>query len=151
MAIAVPMPGQPIGTIKRCPLGWNIAHTGHSPHHEDRTHWPVRRSRHSVEAASVGSTTECFHDMPHAAAGRTLPMWQARCGYGHDYRVEVWVFTRTIAENVNLCMAGHASVFPYEEDFGPMNRVHWLIDRRSRARTPGFSHGGKPFCRIYER
>ncbi|WP_051829800.1 MULTISPECIES: DUF6039 family protein [Streptomyces] len=51
--------------------------------------------------------------------------------FNYSYRDEARVFARTIAENVNLCMAGHASVFLYEEDFGPMDRVHWYIHMKS--------------------
>lgn len=51
--------------------------------------------------------------------------------FDYSYRDEARVFARTIAENVNIAAAGQASAFLYEEDFGRMDRVHWLIHLRS--------------------
>lgn len=51
--------------------------------------------------------------------------------FSYSFREEARVFARTIAETVNLNAAGQATVLLYEEDFGSMDRVHWLIHMRS--------------------
>ncbi|MFG2500681.1 DUF6039 family protein [Streptomyces sp. NPDC048441] len=49
----------------------------------------------------------------------------------YEFRAEARVFARTVAENNNLSMNGHSSVFLYEEAFGHMDRLHMLIHMRS--------------------
>jgi hypothetical protein len=51
--------------------------------------------------------------------------------FDYQFRAEARVFARTIAETVNLNMAGLATVLFYEEDFGRMDRVHWYIHLKS--------------------
>jgi hypothetical protein len=51
--------------------------------------------------------------------------------FTYAFRAEARVFARTAAENVNLNMDGLASAFVYEEAFGQMDRIHFLIHMRS--------------------
>ncbi|MFI2713792.1 DUF6039 family protein [Micromonospora sp. NPDC018662] len=57
-------------------------------------------------------------------------MWR-HVQFDYRYRAEARVFARTIAETMNLNMRGHATVLLYEELFGTMDRVHFLVHLRS--------------------
>jgi hypothetical protein len=68
-----------------------------------------------------------------------LTLNSATCGilmrrvidFTYPYRAEARVFARTAAENVNINMDGLASAFVYEEMFGSLDRIHFLIHIRS--------------------
>ncbi|MFD8624204.1 DUF6039 family protein [Streptomyces hygroscopicus] len=49
----------------------------------------------------------------------------------YDFRSEARQFAREAAEAINDNLAGEATVLLYEEAFGPMDRIHWLIHMRS--------------------
>lgn len=82
-----------------------------------------------VITPALAQTAQPADQIMHSANSGVIMRRTADFNYG--FRDEARVFARTIGENVNLCMGGHASVFLYEEDFGRMDRVHWLIHMRS--------------------
>lgn len=49
----------------------------------------------------------------------------------YDFRSEARQFAREAAEAINDNLAGEATVLLYEDAFGPMDRIHWLIHMRS--------------------
>ncbi|MEU2768367.1 DUF6039 family protein [Streptomyces diastaticus] len=49
----------------------------------------------------------------------------------YDFRSEARQFAREAAEAINDNLAGEATVLLYEEAFGPMDRIHWLIHMKS--------------------
>lgn len=76
-------------------------------------------------------TTQRPEDTVHSANAGVI--MRRTADFDYSFRDEARVFARTIAENVNLSMAGLASVFLYEEDFGRMDRIHWLIHMKSMS------------------
>jgi hypothetical protein len=77
--------------------------------------------------------------VPTAAAQTSLPPSQilhsANCGIlmhrvgelKYEYRAEGRVFARAMCEAWNTSLAGHATVFLYEEAFGKSDRIHYFI------------------------
>ncbi|WP_432064516.1 DUF6039 family protein [Streptomyces sp. C10-9-1] len=49
----------------------------------------------------------------------------------YDFRSEAREFAREAATAINDNLAGEATVLLYEDAFGPMDRIHWLIHLRS--------------------
>jgi Family of unknown function (DUF6039) len=84
-----------------------------------------------VVTPAQAQTTQRPEDVVHSANAGVI--MRRSCDFNYSFRDEARVFARTIAENVNLSMHGLASVFLYEEDFGRMDRVHWLIHMKSMS------------------
>lgn len=84
--------------------------------------------RFLVQSADHQTTVEEAKSMNSATAGIVM---HRVSDFNYEFRTEARIFARTVAENVNLNMNGLASAFLYEEQFGPMDRVHWLIHMKS--------------------
>ncbi len=78
-----------------------------------------------ASAQTEQSDSEIIH------SGNAGLVMRRTADFSYSFREEARVFARTIAEMVNLSSRGQATVFLYEEDFGRMDRVHWLIHLRS--------------------
>jgi hypothetical protein len=89
-----------------------------------------RLPRFAVTPAGEQTSVAAARDMNTATAGVVM---HRVADFDYQFRAEARVFACVVAENVNLNMDGVASVFLYEEPFGPMDRVHWLIHMRSLA------------------
>lgn len=85
-----------------------------------------------------GETVERFM-VPTAALQTTQDpsalLHSANCGIimhrtgvlNYEFRAEGRQFARALAENWNASLAGHATIFLYEEAFGLSDRIHWFI------------------------
>lgn len=51
----------------------------------------------------------------------------------YEFRAEGRQFARALGESWNASLAGHATIFLYEEVFGRSDRIHWLVHLRSLA------------------
>ncbi|MER5558826.1 DUF6039 family protein [Streptomyces sp. NPDC002506] len=51
--------------------------------------------------------------------------------FSYEFRAEARLFARTVTENTNLNSGGQASAFVFEEAFGKMERMHFLIHMQS--------------------
>ncbi|WP_203665353.1 DUF6039 family protein [Streptomyces parvus] len=49
----------------------------------------------------------------------------------YEFRAEGRQFARALAEGWNKSLAGHATIYLYEEAFGLSDRIHWFIHLRS--------------------
>ncbi|MFD7658472.1 DUF6039 family protein [Actinosynnema sp. NPDC059797] len=74
-------------------------------------------------------TTQSDEELLHSANAGILLHRTAEILY--DYRSEARQFAREAAQVINDNLAGEATVLVYEDAFGPMDRIHWLIHMRS--------------------
>lgn len=51
----------------------------------------------------------------------------------YEFRAEGRQFARALAEGWNSSLAGHATIFLYEEVFGLSDRIHWFVHLRALA------------------
>lgn len=89
----------------------------------------VPDGRPLVLPGAAAQTSQPPHKMLNSANAGIVIHRTAQVIY--DFRSEARQFAREAAEAINDNLAGEATVLLYEDAFGPMDRIHWLIHMRS--------------------
>lgn len=85
-------------------------------------------SRSSVPPAYHQTSVEPDQILHSANAGIII---HRTAQLSYNFRSEGRQFAREVAESINSRQAGAATVFVYEEAFGPQDRIHWITHMKS--------------------
>ncbi|KJK59194.1 DUF6039 family protein [Saccharothrix sp. ST-888] len=113
------------------PHRWGIFGTATEAMAQDPAMSPISDGtppRFLVQPAQQQTSTPPERTLNTATAGVIM---RRTVDFNYAFRAEARVFARTIAETVNLNADGQATVLLFEEPFGPMDRVHFLIHMKS--------------------